>query len=263
MPLGGLSTGSVELRGDGSLHEWIIHNAGPSGAAKIQQYPKAFFAMKVDENARVLQTHPAVNGGNFGVSSLKYQGSHPVSKLTIEPDETASQRGNHTMFLRHRQHLSDHTVALSAALYGFSTLSVGDRVASARPAVAFPLDVHNAGTGDANIGLLFNLPLLVEEDQVRSCDVCASCLAFVFMVGAGCLESAQCMTQARPGTALGSAVFTEDAEACAMLCKANSSCLSWVWTAPADAGGGAIAPAKCQLQSDAPLNRYQKVSNEF
>ena len=75
VPLGGLSTGSIELRGDGTLHEWIIHNAGyvpalhslsflclytlgdqspgsvhrPHGAAKIQQYPSAFFAMRVGE----------------------------------------------------------------------------------------------------------------------------------------------------------------------------------------------------------------------
>lgn len=187
VPLGGLSTGSVELRGDGSLHEWIIHNAGPSGAAKVQQYPKAFFAMKIDENARVLQTHPFVNGGNFGVSSLKYQGAHPVSKLTIEPDAAVvnEQGGEHSAtFLHHRQRLSDNTVALSAALYGFSTLSVGDRVASARPAVAFPLDVHNAGTGDASVGLLFNLPLLVEEDQVRSSWVASSpATIFVFRLG--------------------------------------------------------------------------------
>ncbi len=35
VPLGGLSAGSVELRGDGSLHEWIIHNAGCVGALVV------------------------------------------------------------------------------------------------------------------------------------------------------------------------------------------------------------------------------------
>lgn len=230
VPLGGISTGSVELRGDGSLHEWIIHNAGPSGAAKIQEYPKAFFAMRVGSTARVLQTHPHVQGEAYGVSTIQYHGSHPVSKLVIEPRESsapASRGGfNRQTFLF--QDSGKGTVDLDAALYGFSALAVGNRVASARPAIAFPLDLHNSGSDNAVVSFMMNLPLLIEEDQLRA------------------------------GTPLGTANFTIDAEACATRCMANAQCNSWVWTSPTDTGGGATQPAKCQLQTDAPLNVYSR-----
>ncbi len=45
------------------------------------------------------------------------------------------------------KHATGGTIDLSAALYGYSTLKVNDRPASARPAIAFTLDLHNAGTG--------------------------------------------------------------------------------------------------------------------
>ena len=46
IPLGGVSAGSFELRGDGSLHEFTIQNQSPGGAAKVQVYEHAFLAVK-------------------------------------------------------------------------------------------------------------------------------------------------------------------------------------------------------------------------
>jgi hypothetical protein len=47
VPLGGISCGAVELRGDGSLHEFTWMNQSPGGSGKVQSYPDAYFAMRV------------------------------------------------------------------------------------------------------------------------------------------------------------------------------------------------------------------------
>ena len=155
VPLGGLSTGSVELRGDGTLREWIIHNAGPHGAAKIQQYPHAFFAAKVGDMSRILQTHPdpsllsdVDSRSSFaGVSSIKYQGSYPFARLQFDDFETTEE--------------------CSVSLYGLSSQSAGNMTTSARPAVAFVLTVDNHGSAAKNVSFSFNLPFAVEIDQSR------------------------------------------------------------------------------------------------
>ena len=60
---------SFELRGDGTMHEWIIHNAAPQGAAKIQSYPDAYFAASIDGETRVLQTHPHASNSNWNATA--------------------------------------------------------------------------------------------------------------------------------------------------------------------------------------------------
>ena len=42
-PLGGLATGTVELRADGSLHAWTIENASPAGSTKTAVLDDAVF----------------------------------------------------------------------------------------------------------------------------------------------------------------------------------------------------------------------------
>ncbi|CAH1781975.1 unnamed protein product [Owenia fusiformis] len=44
VPLGGISTGSIELRADGTFHEWTIMNQSPASAAKIQVMDDVFLA---------------------------------------------------------------------------------------------------------------------------------------------------------------------------------------------------------------------------
>eukprot|EP01065_Artemidia_motanka_P038717 TRINITY_DN47565_c0_g1_i1.p1 TRINITY_DN47565_c0_g1~~TRINITY_DN47565_c0_g1_i1.p1 ORF type:complete len:985 (+),score=290.16 TRINITY_DN47565_c0_g1_i1:57-3011(+) len=216
VPLGGIGAGSVELRGDGSLHEWTIHNAGPQGAAKIQQYLDGFFAMSVNGESRVLLTHPAqATTGSVlaaeGVGAMQYRGSYPFSRLDVVADTPAAAN--------RRSMLRAGGAAVSASLFGFSPQVVGDLAKSSRPAVAFSLAVNNTGAAAASVGLMFNLPLLVEADQ------------------------------ARPGTAIGKANQTADAPACAAQCGRTSGCRSWTWDA---------ASKMCTAQSDAPLNRYQR-----
>ena len=73
----GTSTGSFELRADGTFHEWTIFNQHPAGAAKIQVIDDMFLGVRTatasGSAAVVLQTHP--NDTRLpAVESLQYQG---------------------------------------------------------------------------------------------------------------------------------------------------------------------------------------------
>ena len=59
-----LGTGSFELRGDGSIHEWTIENQTPAGSAKLNQaaLDLAVFGVRVKTDASntavLMRTHP-------------------------------------------------------------------------------------------------------------------------------------------------------------------------------------------------------------
>ena len=60
----GISTGNIELRGDGTFHEWSIFNQHPAGAAKIQVLEDVFMGVRATVQGQqpvslVLQTHPS------------------------------------------------------------------------------------------------------------------------------------------------------------------------------------------------------------
>ena len=86
VPLGGLGTGSFELRADGTIHEWTIENQSPGGSAKLNKgaLNLAIFGVRVADGdkskASLLRIHAP--HGYPGVESLSYSGSYPVSKLT-------------------------------------------------------------------------------------------------------------------------------------------------------------------------------------
>ena len=86
MPLGGLGTGSFELRADGTIHEWTIENQSPGGSAKLNKgaLNLAVFGVRVAEglksNSALLRIHAP--HGYPGVQSLSYSGVYPVSKLS-------------------------------------------------------------------------------------------------------------------------------------------------------------------------------------
>uniref|UniRef100_A0A1X7SQU2 Glycosyl-hydrolase family 116 N-terminal domain-containing protein n=1 Tax=Amphimedon queenslandica TaxID=400682 RepID=A0A1X7SQU2_AMPQE len=87
VPLGGISTGNIELRGDGTFHEWSIFNQYPAGAAKIQIIDDVFMGIRTviqgqEPVSVVLQTQPS-NQQLPAVEALKYQGTYPVSKLSV------------------------------------------------------------------------------------------------------------------------------------------------------------------------------------
>ncbi len=103
----------MELRADGSFHEWTIMNQSPAGAAKIQHLPELFFAIKAGKEALTIQTHPMT--GLPGVKSIVYSGAHPLSRLKVV----------------------DSRIPLETTLFAYSTYKVGDMKASAVPAIAF------------------------------------------------------------------------------------------------------------------------------
>lgn len=148
VPLGGISCGAVELRADGSFREWTIMNQSPGGSGKIQVFPDAYLAARVNGGPAVaLQTHPLTPGVR-GVSTLTYSGSYPVAKLTVSP--------------------TDLPGIASAAVYGFSTYKVNDMEASARPMAAFTFAVASPPTAGSNVSFMFNLPSAIEPDMVRA-----------------------------------------------------------------------------------------------
>ena len=86
VPLGGLGTGSFELRADGTFHEWTIENQSPGGSAKLNKgaLDMALLGVRVAHDkkseAALLRIHPPE--GYPGVDSLSYSGAYPVTKLT-------------------------------------------------------------------------------------------------------------------------------------------------------------------------------------
>ena len=79
----GISTGSFELRADGTFHEWTIFNQYPAGAAKIQVIDNVFLGVRTatagGSVAVVMQTHPndtrlpAVEGLEYRGTDLMFQ----------------------------------------------------------------------------------------------------------------------------------------------------------------------------------------------
>ena len=120
-------------------------NQSPGGSAKIQSFPDAYFAAKVNSNAPVaLQTHP-LTAGLKGVSELTYSGSYPVSRLSLSSADLGG---------------------LNADLFAFSTYKINDMNASARPMASFTLAV-NAPNSNSDVSFMMNLPTSIEPDMMR------------------------------------------------------------------------------------------------
>jgi non-lysosomal glucosylceramidase len=138
VPLGGLGAGTVELRADGSFHDWNIFNNSPGGGNKIQ-FDGAFLGLRVkssDGKARAwaLCTHPPQKLP--AISEIEYSGAFPVSRLRFR----------------------DPDLPIKASLYAYSTLKIRDARASAAPAVIFTLVLTNPTAKPVEAALLFNLP---------------------------------------------------------------------------------------------------------
>ena len=86
VPLGGMGTGSFELRADGTFHEWTIENQSPGGSAKLNKgaLDLAVFGVRVasegSSTSSLLRVHPP--HGYPGVAALSYSGAFPVAKLS-------------------------------------------------------------------------------------------------------------------------------------------------------------------------------------
>jgi len=140
VPVGGLGAGTMELRGDGTLHEITIHSASPGGSAKYATQPDAMLSFKIGNfPARSIRTNPQ-SWAAPGVGQINYQGTYPTSKLNLVDPTTLGAAG------------------LLADLYFYHHLRPNDAPTSSRPASIFTLSVSNAGTSATNISLMFQLP---------------------------------------------------------------------------------------------------------
>lgn len=146
-PLGGVSTGSVELRADGSLHAWTIENASPAGSTKLATLSDAAMGVRVGQNAKLLRTHPPL--GLPGVHAMIFSGAMPFTRLAPIDPALAGAAG--------------------MMLFGSSRWRVGDMNASATPAVGFTLTATNPSTSDPlDLSFFFALPLSLQRGVIRS-----------------------------------------------------------------------------------------------
>ena len=138
VPLGGLGSGTVELRADGSLRDWNIFNNSPAHGEKVQ-LDDALFGIRVaqpDGKAYVsaLRTQPP--SGLPAIQQIRYSGDFPVSRLRF----------------------SDPDLAISADLYAYSEFKPRDADASATPAAIFTFLLGNPSRQTIQASLLFLLP---------------------------------------------------------------------------------------------------------
>jgi non-lysosomal glucosylceramidase len=138
VPLGGLGSGTVELRADGSLREWLIFNNSPAGGEKVN-LDGALFGVRSDpdggeQTATTLRTHPPDDLP--AVRKSEYSGAFPASRLRF----------------------SDPDLDLDVTLYGYSEFEVRDPERSASPAAAFTCELRNPTGRSVEADLLFALP---------------------------------------------------------------------------------------------------------
>ena len=120
VPLGGLGTGSVELRADGRFREWLVENEGPglNEHGKIPVKDEMLLGLKVNGVAKLLSTHPPLvsplesaqqspttpsmsSTGQqrlAGVEAMRYAGAFPVSKLDLEDSSFPIQASRPCLF---------------------------------------------------------------------------------------------------------------------------------------------------------------------
>ena len=147
-PLGGIASGSVELRSDGSMREWTLYNQNPAGGVKFSKQDNWFVGIARDAHSAALRTHPPA-GGIRGVESIEWQANHPTVKLSPRSTELNAD-------------------GLSLSVYGSGTYVPGDMNTSSRPAIIFVLDADNRrGSKATNISLFLHASPNVEENQRR------------------------------------------------------------------------------------------------
>lgn len=183
VPLGGMSTGNFELRGDGTFRQWCIESQSPGGGAKLDigALDEAVLGVKIGEQAVLLRTNPPA--GLPGVAAMTYEGAVPLSKLSV----------------------NDASLGADMQLYAHGEIIPWDHNGSMTPAVAFTLNVHNPGTTEVNASLLLSMPLASQPNTARmtdkgvhnpgaksplackaACDADTSCNAWSFAAKTGC-----------------------------------------------------------------------------
>ncbi len=138
VPLGGLGTGTVELRADGRLANWQLFNNSPGNGSKIA-IDEAFFAIRTQQVGRephavTLRTHPPEKLP--AVRTLGYASAFPVTRLRPVDD----------------------ALPLSVSLHAHGLVDLVNPDQAARPAVVFSFQLHNPTREPIETAVMFNLP---------------------------------------------------------------------------------------------------------
>jgi uncharacterized protein (DUF608 family) len=153
IPLGGIGTGSVEIRADGGLHEWLIFNNPPwSGQSEflamdtdqpLLKPQDSLFAVRIKgQGAPVVRALRSAIGGSeiewtyvnpyLRSAEVRYQARFPTADLTY----------------------SDPALPVALTLHAWSPFIPGDVKHSALPAACFTFTVENTGDEEIEVSLL-------------------------------------------------------------------------------------------------------------
>lgn len=138
VPLGGLGTGTIELRADGRLADWQIFNNSPGAGEKVH-IDDAFFAIRTVKNGEApqsvtLRTHPP--GALPAADAIGYAGAFPASRLRVLDDR----------------------LPLSVSLYGYGLMDLQNPTAAQTPAVVFSILLSNPGNEAVETSIMYNQP---------------------------------------------------------------------------------------------------------
>ena len=147
--LGGVSTGSTELRADGSFREWTIFNQGPAGAGKYGWVDDVWMAARVGGKAKMLRTHPPAYATAAAVDAMTFSGTYPATRLQVSDAALTPESG------------------AKVSVFAYSTLKPTDLKASAYPAVVLSLSVENTGAAATEASFMLNLPFGAWTDCSR------------------------------------------------------------------------------------------------
>ena len=227
-PLGGLASGTVELRADGTLQAWTIENASPAGSTKLSLLDDAVIGVRVAGASRLLRTHPPQDLP--GVATIEFSGAMPHTRLT--PLDDAFPPG------------------LRLRLFGRSRWRVGDMAGSATPALAFTLTTTNPSPVEPlPLALFFSLPLSLQRGISRA-------------PGTGSGSTSTSGSGARAGAG-GGGGGGATVESCYAACSVNVSCAAWHF-GPSEgcityAGADAVPPARNAVEQGVASGARQLV----
>ena len=125
-PLGGVATGQIRLNGAAELHDWQIF--GNFAEVKV---PNSFFAVKVGDQVRALQTTAV--GAFQAMDSLTFRGEIPFAWLTFEG------------------------LPAKVSMEAYTPLEPLNERDSAMPCAIVTLTVENTGTAPMEAGFLASL----------------------------------------------------------------------------------------------------------
>lgn len=143
LALGGLGTGTMQLRTDGSLADWQIFNNSPGDGAPKVHVPSAFLGIRT----KISGTLP---------KAFTVRTQAPDELPTIQT--IAASGGFPATVL----YLSDPDLLLATHIYAYGAMDLHDPMAAAIPAVLFSTVLSNPTPYPVTTSIMFAMPNLIE-----------------------------------------------------------------------------------------------------